>query len=88
MNKDFELLLKLNIKMSIEESNLHIMMINNSIKFYQLLINNLHDSKPLFFQKKKLRDYNKQLDEYNLKINDLYIELEKEFEMINKLSSN
>ena len=90
MNKDnelFELLLKLDIKKAIDDSNTNIVMINKRIKIYQTLINELEDNKPLFFQKKTLLEYNKQLDEYKTKINDLYKEIEDEIDMIDKFSN-
>lgn len=90
MNKDnelFELLLKLDIKKAIDDSNTNIVMINKRIKIYQTLINDLEDNKPLFFQKKTLLEYNKQLDEYKTKINDLYKEIEDEIDMIDKFSN-
>ena len=52
MNKDnelFELLLKLDIRKAIDDSNTNIVMINKRIKIYQTLINELEDNKPLFF---------------------------------------
>lgn len=90
MNKDdnlFELLLKLDIKKAIDDSNTNIEMINKRIKIYQTLINDLEENKPLIFQKKALLEYNKQLDEYKAKIIDLYKEIEDELDMIDKFSN-
>ena len=90
MNKDdnlFELLLKLDIKKAIDDSNTNIEMINKRIKIYQTLINDLEENKPLIFQKKALLEYNKQLDEYKAKIIDLYKESEDEIDMIDKFSN-
>ena len=56
-NEDKELvdmLLKLNIKYAIEDSNINMKMIDSRIKFYQTLINHLEDKKPFFFQKRNL----------------------------------
>ena len=83
----FDKLLELNIKYAIEDSNINMKMIDNRIKFYQNLISHLEDNKPFFFQKKKLIDHNNKLEKYNSKINDLYIELGKELELIEKLYS-
>ena len=85
-NQLFEKLLELNIKYAIEDSNINIRMIDNRIKFYQSLINYLKDSKPFFFQKKKLIEYNNKKEEYENKISELYIQLSEEFELIDKLS--
>lgn len=81
----FESLLKLNIKYSIEDSNINMRMIDNRIKFYQTLINHLEENKPLFFQKRKLIDYNNKRNEYSKKINDLYVELNEELKLLEKL---
>ena len=83
----FDLLLKLNIKYAIEDSNINIRMIDNRIRFYQTLIEHLEDSKPFFFQKKKLIEYNNKKEEYNAKISDLYAQLGEEVDLINKLYS-
>lgn len=82
-----DLLLKLNIKYAIEDSNINIRMIDNRIRFYQTLIEHLEDSKPFFFQKKKLIEYNNKKEEYNAKISDLYAQLGEEIELIDKLHS-
>lgn len=81
----FESLLKLNIKYAIEDSNINMRMIDNRIKFYQILINHLEENKPLFFQKRKLIDYNNKRNEYSKKINDLYVELNEELKLLEKL---
>lgn len=81
----FESLLKLNIKYAIDDSNTNIRMIDNRIKFYQTLINHLEENKTLFFQKRKLIDYNNKRNEYSKKINDLYIELNEELKLLEKL---
>ncbi len=90
-NDDYELfekLLELNIKYAIEDSNINMRMIDNRIKFYQTLINHLEDTKPFFFQKKKLIEYNNKKEEYENKISELYTQLGEECEMIDKLYSN
>lgn len=90
-NEDKELvdmLLKLNIKYAIEDSNINMRMIDNRIKFYQTLINHLEDTKPFFFQKKKLIEYNNKKEEYENKIFELYTQLGEEYELIEKLHSN
>ena len=86
-NELFEKLLELNVKYAIEDSHINMRMIDNRIKFYQTLINHLEDSKPFFFQKKKLIEYNNKKEEYENKISELYTQLGQEFELIEKLHS-
>lgn len=81
----FKSLLELNIKFAIENSNIKLNMINNKIDFYQTLINQLNENRPLFFQRKKLINYNNKFNEYYEKINNLYIELNKEINLLEKL---
>lgn len=83
----FDLLLKFNIKYAIEDSNINIRMIDNRIRFYQTLIEHLEDSKPFFFQKKKLIEYNNKKEEYNARISNLYAQLGEEVDLINNLYS-
>lgn len=85
-NELFEKLLELNIKYAIENSNINMRMIDNRIRFYQTLIEHLEDNKPFFFQKKKLIEYNNKIEEYESKISELYIQLEEEFKLIEKLN--
>ncbi len=84
-NELFDKLLELNIKYAIEDSTINIRIIDNRIKFYETLINHLEDDKPLFFQKKKLVEYENKKSEYENKIFELYIKLSKEYEIIEKL---
>lgn len=86
-DKLLEQLLELNIKNSIKDSNTSIRLLDNRIKFYQTLLDNLEKNKPLFFQKKKLIEYENKKKEYNTKINELYIEIEKEVCLIKKITS-
>lgn len=83
--KLIEQLLELNIKKSIKDSNTNIRLLDNRIMFYQELLGNLEKNKPLFFQKKKLIEYENKKKEYISKINELYIEIEKELKVINRM---
>ena len=85
-NELFKKLLELNIKYAIEDSNINMRMIDNRIKFYQTLIEHLEDNKPFFFQK-KLIEYNNKIEKYESKISELYIQLEEEFKLIEKLNA-
>ncbi len=78
--KDYlnEKVIQLSILKNIEYQNQIINSINTRIKFYRTLLNHLEDSKPLFFQKKKLIEYSNKIKEYNDKIDALYIELDDE----------
>jgi len=85
-DKLIEQLLELNIKNSIKDSNTSIRLLDNRIKFYQKLLDNLEKNKPLFFQKKKLIEYENKKKEYNTKINELYIKVEEELKLIEKMT--
>lgn len=84
-DKLIEQLLELNIKNSIKDSNTNIRMLDNRIKFYQTLLNNLENNKPLFFQKKRFIEYENKKKEYNAKINELYIKIEEEIRQVDML---
>ena len=55
------------------------------INKYESLINVLKVNKPLFFERKELKQYNNQLEEYNLKISELYCEISKELDLFYKI---
>lgn len=85
-DKLIEQLLELNIKNSIKDSNTNIRLLDNRIRYYQILLNNLENNKPLFFQKKKLIAYENKKKEYKTKINELYIKIEEEIKLIEKMT--
>ncbi len=72
----------------IKESNLYLKMLDNRIKFYQCEINYLEDTKPLFFQKKKLEEHNKKIEEYEQKIFDTYKKIEEEVDFIIEMQNS
>lgn len=84
-DKLIEQLLELNIKNSIKDSNTNIRLLDNRIKFYQTLLDNLEKNKPLFFQKKKFIEYENKKKEYNTKINELYIKIGEEIRQVDML---
>lgn len=77
-----ESLLKFTNYHLIEETNFNLKSIEIRLKLYQSLLYDLKDDKPLFFQKKKLIEYNNKLEEYTKKVNDLYIEFNKELKIL------
>lgn len=68
--------------------NKSIKSLNNRINFYHLLIKHLEENKPLFFQKKKIFEYNQKYKEYDTKIDSLYIELGEEVSLLEELSTS
>ena len=66
----------------IEDSEHWVKLIDMQIKGCQLQINFLEDNKPFRFQKKKLQEYNKKIEELENKINNYYQEMFKEFELL------
>ena len=72
----------------IKESNLYLKMLDNRIKFYQSQINYLEDTKPLFFQKKKLEEHNKKIEEYERKLFDTYKTMGEEVNCIIEMQNS
>lgn len=69
---------------SIKESNLHIKFLGNQAEFYKTHLKHLKDTKPLFFQKKKLEEHNKKIEECENKIRNIYLKMSEEVEEIEK----
>lgn len=69
----------------IKYSNRAISFINTRIKLYSTLLEHLEDSKPLFFQKRRIIEYNKKAKEYNDKLENLYNELDEEITLMGKI---
>ena len=81
-NKVLESLIKLNIKYAIEDSNINLRLYGIKLQYYQNLLNQLENNKPLFFQKRKLIDYENKRVEYNRKIDELSTKMEEEFNLL------
>ena len=72
---------------AIEDSNLIIKYYNDKLNYYEKLIEMEEKNKPLFFQKKKLMEYNTRLSEYKKIIEDTKNKLNKEIDLVIKLKS-
>ena len=59
--------------------------IKNQIELDKKYIQYLEDSKPLFFRRKKLKEHNKEIEEYQTKIKNTYLKIAEEFEEIKKI---
>ena len=55
------------------------------IEYYNKLIEDLEEHKPLFFQKKKINDYNTKLKEYNNELSKLYSKVKSEIKMLTEI---
>lgn len=89
-NSDNELVTKvidLCLLNSIEESKLYLKFLDNQINLYQSHIDFLENTKPYFFQKKKLEEHNKEIEKYENKIRDIYIKIEQEIDKIEKCNT-
>ncbi len=76
------------LKHEIECSNLYLKMLGNQIKIYQTEINYLKNTKPLFFQKKKLKEHNKKIEEYEQKIFNAYNSIGEEVDLIFEMQNS
>lgn len=72
----------------IEESNLYLKALDNQIKVQQNHIRYLEDTKPFFFQKKKLEEHNKEIEKCEQKIYELYQKMNDEVDLIFKMQNS
>lgn len=70
---------------NLEESKFYIKFLDNQVRFYQTHLEYLEDTKPYFFQKKKLEEHNKKIKECESKINEIYFKMNKEVQEIEKI---
>lgn len=54
----------------------------SGIEYYRKLIEDLEEHKPLFFQKKKIIEYNTKLKEYNDELSKLYSKMKTEINLL------
>lgn len=83
--KNLEKFIQLSLLTSIDNSGDLIRYYGSGIEYYRKLINDLEFNKPLFFQKKKLINYNIKLKEYNDELSKLYSKMENEINLIIKM---
>ncbi|MDO5569739.1 MAG: hypothetical protein Q4G04_06560 [bacterium] len=72
----------------IEDSHRRLEMINLQIKNCNLQIEFLLDNKPFWFQKQKLEEHNKKIEELENKIIDYYKQIEEEVDIIQKMQQS
>ena len=85
-NKDLiNKVIDLNLLMSDEISISTINYYGSGIEYYRKLIKDLESYKPLFFQKRKMEDYNSKLKEYNDELSKLYSKIKEEINLITKI---
>lgn len=72
----------------IQESNLYLKMLDNQIKVQQNHIKYLEDTKPFFFQKKKLEKYNKEIEKCEQKIYETYKKMNEEVDFIFEMKNS
>lgn len=72
----------------IQESNLYLKMLDNQIKIQQNHIKYLEDTKPFFFQKKKLEEHNKEIEKCEQKIYETYKKMNDEVDLIFKMQNS
>lgn len=72
----------------IKESELYLKALDNKIKIYQNHIEFLETTKPWFFQKEKLKNYNKEIELYENKIYETYRKVNEEVNYIMELRSS
>lgn len=86
--EDFELsnkIVDLCLWYQIEDSHRWIELISHKIKMYELKKEHLLDNKPFKFQKRKLKEYNNELESIEEEISKCYQEINEEVTIIEKM---
>lgn len=72
----------------IKESQLYLKFLDNQVKTYQNHRNFLEDTKPFFFQKKKLEEHNKKIEICEQKILETYKKMNEEVDFIIEMQNS
>ena len=72
----------------INKSNQYILLLGKQAEFYQDYLLHLEDTKPFFFQKKKLKKHQEEIDNCQNKIMELYKKMEEEIDVVYKMQKN
>ena len=70
----------------IGHSNLYICKLSSIIDIYEKQIYLLQSNKPCFFQIKKVKEYNSQINNYKEKVINLYEKITEEFNQISEIN--
>lgn len=81
-NKVMNKIIDLSLKFLNEEAKNWLNIICTKIKVYELQKMHLIENKPLFFQKKKIMEYNKKIEDINKEIFNCFKSLEEEIDLI------
>lgn len=81
-------LLSVMVSYGIEEAELHLKMLGQQAKMYRAEIEFLENTKPFFFQKKKLVAHIKDIEECELKLYETYKQMNDEAIYIMKLRNS
>ena len=80
-NKVMNKIIDLSLKFLNEEAKNWLNIICTKIKVYELQKMHLIKNKPLFFQKKKIIEYNKKIEDINKEIFNCFKSLEEEIDL-------
>ncbi|MDD4624555.1 MAG: hypothetical protein PHX40_04210 [Bacilli bacterium] len=72
----------------IEDSHQQLRLIDMQIKACQMELHFLEDSKPFWFQKKKLEEHNKKIEDLENKIFKYYQEMNEDVDLIQKMKKS
>lgn len=72
----------------IEDSHQQLRLIDMQIKGCQMQLNFLENSKPFWFQKKKLEEHNKKIEDLENKIFKYYQEMNEDVDLIQKMKKS
>lgn len=72
----------------INESNQYILLLGKQAEFYQNYLLHLEETKPFFFQKKKLKKHQEEIDNCQNKIMELYKKMEEEIDAIYEMQES
>ena len=78
-------IIDLQLEHSIDDSNYYIRQYNNLIDIYKRRLELLESNKPFSFQKKKINEYNKLVEDQTIMIQNLTAKAEDEIDFISDI---
>lgn len=81
-------LIDLCIASEINESNQYILLLGKQVDLYQDYLLHLEDTKPFFFQKRKLKEHQEKIDNCQNKITELYKKMEEEIDVVYEMQES
>ena len=81
-------LIDLMLTYSIKDSHIYLELLNKEAQFYQRRLITLETNKPFWFERKKMKEHNKEINKCESKLMTIYLKIGEEMDLIIKMNNS